>query len=117
MLKNLAFTLSLYSGQMCTTTQALIVPAGGIGTDEGHKTFDEVAADLGAAIADFVSDPKIANAVLGAIQSEDTVRRIAESPQYAEVVLPSRKLSNPEFPEAEVHTPTLLKCDASDEKA
>jgi phenylacetic acid degradation protein paaN len=117
MLKNLAFTLSLYSGQMCTTTQALIVPAGGIDTDEGHKSFDEVAADLGAAIADFVSDPKIANAVLGAIQSEDTVRRIAESPQYAEVVLPSRKLSNPEFPEAEVHTPTLLKCDASDEKA
>ncbi|SFU66305.1 phenylacetic acid degradation protein paaN [Polaromonas sp. YR568] len=117
MLKNLAFTLSLYSGQMCTTTQAIIVPAGGIDTDEGHKSFDEVAADLGTAIADFVADPKIANAVLGAIQSEDTVRRIAESPQYADVVLPSRKLSNPEFPNAEVHTPTLLKCDASDEKA
>jgi phenylacetic acid degradation protein paaN len=117
MLKNLAFTLSLYSGQMCTTTQALIVPAGGIETDEGHKSFDDVATDLGTAIADFVADPKIANAVLGAIQSEDTVRRIAESPRYAEVVLASRKLDNPEFPQAEVHTPTLLKCDASDEKA
>ena len=117
MLKNLAFTLSLYSGQMCTTTQAIIVPAAGIDTDEGRKSFDQVAADLGAAIAAFVSDPKIACAVLGAIQSEDTSRRIDESPQYAEVVLASQKLLNPEFPEAQVRTPTLLKCDASDEKA
>lgn len=117
MLKNLAFTLSLYSGQMCTTTQAIIVPAGGIDTNEGHKSFDEVASDLGAAISAFVADPKIANAVLGAIQSEDTLRRIDESPQYAEVVLASTKLVNPEFPEAQVRTPTLLKCDASDEKA
>lgn len=117
MLKNLAFTLSLYSGQMCTTTQAIIVPAAGIDTDEGRKSFDQVAADLGAAIAAFVSDPKIACAVLGAIQSEDTSRRIDESPQYAEVVLASQKLVNPEFPEAQVRTPTLLKCDASEEKA
>ena len=117
MLKNLAFTLSLYSGQMCTTTQAIIVPAAGIDTDEGRKSFDQVAADLGAAIAVFVSDPKIACAVLGAIQSEDTSRRIDESPQYAEVVLASKKLVNPEFPGAQVRTPTLLKCDASDEKA
>src|SRR4029434_2900748 len=43
MLNNLAFTLSLYSGQMCTTTQDIFVPAGGIDTDEGHKSFDEVA--------------------------------------------------------------------------
>lgn len=117
MLRNLAFTLSLYSGQMCTTTQAIIVPAAGIDTDEGRKSFDQVAADLGAAIAAFVADPKIACAVLGAIQSEDTSRRIDESPQYAEVVLASQKLVNPEFPDALVRTPTLLKCDASDEKA
>ncbi|UUZ77516.1 phenylacetic acid degradation protein PaaN [Polaromonas sp. P1(28)-13] len=117
MLKNLAFTLSLYSGQMCTTTQAIIVPAGGIATDEGHKRFDEVAADLGAAITAFVSDPKVAHAVLGAIQSEDTVRRVDGSHLLADVVLASQKLINPEFPDAQVRTPTLLKCDAVDEKA
>lgn len=117
MLKNLAFTLSLYSGQMCTTTQAIIVPAVGIDTDEGHKSFKEVAADLGAAITTFVADPKVAHAVLGAIQSDDTLRRIDEAHQYAEVVLPSRKLDNPDFPAAQVRTPTLLWCDAADEKA
>jgi len=117
MLKNLAFTLSLYSGQMCTTTQAIIVPAGGIETDEGHKSFDEVASDLGEAIGAFVADPKVAHAVLGAIQSEDTLRRIDEAHQLAEVVLPSQKLAHPDFPAAQVRTPMLLKCDAHDEKA
>jgi len=115
MLKNLAFTLSLYSGQMCTTTQAIIVPAGGIDTDQGHKRFDEVAADLGAAIDKFLADPAVATAVLGAIQSVDTLGRIAEAPAYGQVVLASRKIAHPEFPNAEVRTPVLLTCDAADE--
>jgi acyl-CoA reductase-like NAD-dependent aldehyde dehydrogenase len=34
MLKNLAFTLSLYSGQMCTTTQDIFVPAASIPTKD-----------------------------------------------------------------------------------
>ncbi len=117
MLKNLAFTLSLYSGQMCTTTQAIIVPAGGIETDEGHKSFDQVASDLGEAIASCVADLKVAHAVLGAIQSEDTLRRIDEAHQYAEDVLPSQKLDHPVVPAAQVRTPMLLKCDAQDEQA
>ena len=33
LLGNLAFSLSLYSGQMCTTPQNIFVPAGGIDPD------------------------------------------------------------------------------------
>jgi phenylacetic acid degradation protein paaN len=117
MLRNLAFTLSLYSGQMCTTTKALLVPAGGIDTDQGHKSFDEVAADLAAAIDKFLSDPATATAVLGAIQSPETLARIEEAPKAATVVLASKKLTHPEFPLAEVRTPVLLKADASNEPA
>ncbi|PTD96232.1 phenylacetic acid degradation protein PaaN [Pseudothauera lacus] len=117
MLRNLAFTLSLYSGQMCTTTQAIMVPAGGIETDQGHKSFDEVAADLGAAISKFLADPAVATAVLGAIQSEATLARIEEcqSGAFGKVVLGSSKIEHPEFPGAEVRTPVLLACDAADE--
>ena len=117
MLRNLAFTLSLYSGQMCTTTQAIMVPAGGIETDQGHKSFDEVAADLGAAISKFLADPAVATAVLGAIQYEATQGRIEESQCGAigKVVLGSSKIEHPEFPGAEVRTPVLLACDAADE--
>jgi phenylacetic acid degradation protein paaN len=115
MMRNLAFTLSLYSGQMCTTTQVIIVPAGGIETDQGHKSFDEVAADLGAAIDKFLSDPNVACAVLGAIQSDATLDRIAEAGEYGQIVLASKKLDHPEFPNAEIRTPVLLTCDAADE--
>ena len=117
MLRNLAFTLSLYSGQMCTTTQAIIVPAGGIDTDQGPKSFDEVAADLGRAIEKFLSDPNVATAVLGAIQSEDTLARIAEAGQHGTIVLESKKIEHAEFPKAEVRTPVLLTCDAADEQS
>ncbi|CAL92916.1 phenylacetic acid degradation protein PaaN [Azoarcus olearius] len=117
MLRNLAFTLCLYSGQMCTTTQAILVPAGGIDTDQGHKRYDEVAADLGAAIDKFLSDPAVATAVLGAIQSDATLARINEAGQYGDIVLASKKIEHPEFPQAEVRTPVLLACDAAAEKS
>lgn len=119
MLGNLAFTLSLYSGQMCTTTQAIIVPAGGIETDEGHKSFDDVCADLAAAVQKFLSKPEVACAVLGAIQSSATAERVdlANSGALGRVVLASQKLSHPEFPGADVRTPVLLAVDAADEAA
>ena len=117
MLRNLAFTLSLYSGQMCTTTQAIFVPAGGIDTPDGKVPFDQVAADLAAATEKFLSDPAVATAVLGAIQSDDTLARIASASQWGDVVLASKKIEHPDFPEAEVRTPVLLKCDAVNEAA
>jgi phenylacetic acid degradation protein paaN len=41
--RNIAFSLSLYSGQMCTAPQNIYVPKGGIATADGHLTFDAVA--------------------------------------------------------------------------
>ena len=118
MLGNLAFTLSLYSGQMCTTSQALFVPAGGIETEDGHKSYDEFCADLAKSVERFLSKPEVAHAVLGAIQSADTAERInvANSGELGKVVLASTKLDNPDFPAANVRTPVLLACDAADEK-
>lgn len=119
MLRNLAFTLSLYSGQMCTTSQAIFVPAGGIETEDGHKSYDDVCADLAKAISGFLSKPEVAHAVLGAVQSADTLKRIeqADSGALGKVVLASTTLVNPDFPKAIVRTPVLLACDAADEKA
>lgn len=119
MLRNLAFTLSLYSGQMCTTPQAILVPAGGIQTEDGHKSYDDVCKDLSAAVTGFLSKPEVAHAVLGAIQASATMDRINEaaSGAHGEVILAPQKLENPEFPNAEVHTPVIIACDASNEHA
>ena len=40
--RNVAFSLSLYTGQMCTAPQNIFVPRAGIDTPEGHLSFDQV---------------------------------------------------------------------------
>lgn len=117
MLRNLAFTLSLYSGQMCTTSQALLIPATGIETDEGHKSFEQLSDDLAAAVTGFLAKPEVAHAVLGAIQSDDTLERIerAGAGALGRVILAPRAPEHPDFPLARIRTPVLIACEADDD--
>ncbi len=111
---NLAFTLALYSGQMCTTSQALFVPAGGIDTDEGHKSFSEVGAGLAAAIEKLLADEGRAVELLGAIVNDGVLDRLDRAAALGEVVLESRSVRHPAFENAVVRTPTLVAVDADD---
>lgn len=79
MCANLAFSLALYSGQMCTSPQNIYVPAGGIATDQGHKGLDAVAGALAAAIDELLADPARASGVLGAIANPATLDRVAKA--------------------------------------
>lgn len=113
MLSNLAFSLSLYSGQMCTTPQNLLVPRDGISTDAGPKSYDEVVADLAAAVDGLLGDDARANALLGAIVNPDVKARLEAAAGLGEVALASREIANPDFPDAVVRTPVLVKLDGS----
>lgn len=112
--RNLAFTLSLYSGQMCTTTQAIYIPREGIKTADGQMSFDDVAQALSVATSKFLGDNDRACMVLGAIQAPATVDRIKACESLGEVVLASEKREHPQFPKARIHTPMILKVDAAD---
>ena len=111
MLGNLAFTLSLYSGQMCTTPQNVIVPRSGIETDAGHKSLDEVGADLAAAIDKLLSDDGRANAILGAIATDAILERIERAGSFGQTLLASRSIEHPEHPGASVRAPALIAVD------
>ncbi|MET7427644.1 MULTISPECIES: phenylacetic acid degradation protein PaaN [Streptomyces] len=113
MLSNLAFSLSLYSGQMCTTPQNLLIPRDGITTDQGPKTFDEVTADLARAVDGLLGDDARANALLGAIVNPDVKARLEAAAGLGEVALASREVTNPEFPDAVVRTPVIVKLDGA----
>ncbi|WP_226628620.1 phenylacetic acid degradation protein PaaN [Alloyangia pacifica] len=76
MCANLAFSLSLYSGQMCTSPQNLYIPRGGIETDQGPKSFDAVAEGIKQAIDALLSDPARAAGVCGTIVNPATLARI-----------------------------------------
>ncbi|MEV0229547.1 phenylacetic acid degradation protein PaaN [Nonomuraea sp. NPDC050786] len=109
MLGNLAFSLSLYSGQMCTAPQNILVPAGGIETDEGHKSFDDVCAGLAGAVGKLLGDDARAVELTGAIVNPDVLARVEGAPSLGEVVLESRALKHPSFPDAVVRTPVIVK--------
>jgi phenylacetic acid degradation protein paaN len=113
MLSNLAFSLSLYSGQMCTTPQNLLVPREGIATDQGPKSYDEVVADLAKAIDGLLGDDARANALLGAIVNPDVKARLEAAAGLGEVALASREITNPDFPGAVVRTPVIVKLDGA----
>ncbi|GGS57722.1 phenylacetic acid degradation protein PaaN [Streptomyces cinerochromogenes] len=113
MLSNLAFSLSLYSGQMCTTPQNLLIPRDGISTDQGPRTFDEVTADLARAVDGLLGDDARANALLGAIVNPDVKARLEAAAGLGEVALASREVTNPEFPDAVVRTPVIVKLDGA----
>lgn len=112
--RNLTTALSLYSGQMCTTPQVIYIPRDGIDTADGRLSFDQVADYLAGGIAKFTSNTDVAVNVLGAIQSTDTLARIDECAGLGELVLASRALEHPDFPDARIRTPMLLKVDAAD---
>jgi phenylacetic acid degradation protein paaN len=114
MCRNLAFSLSLYSGQMCTTPQNILVPAGGIDTDQGHKSFNEVAEALATAVRKLTAaDPAKGVELIGAIANEANLRRIEDARGVGEVVLDSIELTHPTYPEAVVRTPLLLRLEAA----
>lgn len=118
MLRNLAVTLSLHSGQTAMTPRTLLVSSEGIKTPEGMYSPEQVGRDLSLAISALIEDGARAVEVLGAIQSPDTVTRIdalrelgAESGQ---ILRDSSPLPHPQWPEARVHSPLLLRVDVSD---
>ncbi|MDM7255317.1 MAG: phenylacetic acid degradation protein PaaN [Paracoccus sp. (in: a-proteobacteria)] len=86
MCNNLAFSLSLYSGQMCTSPQNIYIPETGIDTDQGRKSFDEVAQALAGAVDALLSDPGRAAGVLGAIANPATLARVDAARALGQVV-------------------------------
>jgi len=113
MLRNLAFSLSLYSGQMCTTPQNLHVPGEGIATDQGRKSPEEFAQDLSAAIDKLLGDPERACEVLGMIHSPATLARLDAATAFGQVVRASSVIDHPKFAGARSRTPLLLMSDAA----
>ncbi|MFD0817423.1 phenylacetic acid degradation protein PaaN [Micromonospora zhanjiangensis] len=112
MCRNLGFTLTLYSGQMCTTSQNILIPAGGIETDQGHRSFDEVAAGIAAAVGKLTGDPARGVELTGAIVNDGVLERLTEAAKLGEVVLESRTVEHPKYPGAVVRTPTIVKLAA-----
>ncbi len=113
MVGNLAFSVSLYSGQMCTAPQNIFIPADGIDTPEGKVSFDELAAKFVEQFNGLIDNPKAGPFVLGAVQNPATCERVTASENLpGTVLLSSRSIANPMFKNARIATPALIAVDA-----
>jgi len=112
MAKNIAFSLTLYSGQMCTTPQNIFIPRDGITVAGERVSLDAVAGAIAEAVDALTAADDKAVELLGAIASEATVTRLDSTAGAGEVVLASRKVTDSRFADARVRTPLILKVDA-----
>lgn len=117
MVRNLAFSLALYSGQMCTSPRNIFVPAGGIDSDKGHMGFEEVAQAIVAAIDALLADPARGGEILGCIQNPATLERIERVERAAgnAVLRASNSYAHPRFPRARMRTPLVVHAESGDE--
>ena len=115
--RNIAFSLALYSGQMCTAPQNIYIPKDGIVTAEGPQTFDQVVAAIAEGVQKLLGDPARAVEVLGALQNDGVARRLEAARSLGTVVLDTRAIAHPAFPNATVRTPLIVKLTAADRAA
>jgi phenylacetic acid degradation protein paaN len=114
MCQNLAFSFSLYSGQMCTAPQNVYVPAAGIVTDEGVKSPAEVGAGIEAALGRLLGDDARAVELLGGIVDDRVLARLDAAGSAGDVLVASRAVTHPTYDAATVRTPMLVRLSAAD---
>ncbi len=87
MCRNLAFSLALYSGQMCTAPQNLYLPAAGIGTPDGTVSPAEVAQGIEKALDGLLGEDAKAVELLGGMVSPAVVERVEAARSRAGVLV------------------------------
>ena len=115
MMANIAFSLSLFGGQMCTAPQNIYIPRTGIQTENGPLSFDDAASAIAKGVEKLLSDPDRAFALLGALGSEAVAKRVANIAQSgADIILGTEKADYAPYPEARTAKPLIIKTDAED---
>ncbi|MDQ3292276.1 MAG: phenylacetic acid degradation protein PaaN, partial [Bacteroidota bacterium] len=114
-LQNLAFSVSLYSGQMCTAPQNFFIPETGISANGETIPYEVVTQKLSEAIANLVNNPKAGPQILGAIQNAATNQRVKDSANgHGKVLLSTCDIINPNFADARICSPVLYEFSAAD---
>lgn len=117
-LQNLAFSLCLYSGQMCTAPQNILIPESGVRSDQGHHSYQDVVEAYRKAIQGLVVHPKMGASTLGAIQNSRTLDRLKQAGQIpGRTLLEPGGVTHPEFPAARCISPLVVEIDPAQTRA
>lgn len=113
-LENLAFSLTLYSGQMCTTPQNIFIAKSGMLVGNEQLSVDDIAAKLREKIDALVFNEKAGPTTVGAIQNLATWQRVEDVRSLGLVVIrDSAAIAQPGFAEALSVSPIVLQTDTA----
>lgn len=111
---NLAFSLTLYSGQMCTAPQNIFIAKDGMLVGGEHIPVDAVAAKLREKIDALVFNEKAGPGTLGAVQNPITAARVSEASALGfEIVRNSETVAQPGFDGSRSMSPLVLRTDTA----
>lgn len=111
-LDNLAFSISLYSGQMCTAPQNIFIPQQGIQAGDTTLSFDQIAQLFVQRVDALVLNEKVGPGTLGAIQNSATEQRLHNAAQLGLPVLrAATAVQQAGFGHAHSWTPLILQAD------
>ncbi len=111
-LENLAFSLTLYSGQMCTAPQNIFIAKDGMMVAGTQVSVDDVAAKLREKIDAVVFNERSGATTLGAIQNPATSQRIEDVRSLGlAVIRDSARVDQPGFEGARTVSPIVLQTD------
>lgn len=109
-MQNIAFSVSLYSKQMCTAPQNIYIPQDGVKTPNGVVSYEDAVNMLVEAIKGLVNNPKMGAGTLGGIQADATIQRVQTAAGMGgRMVLASVKIANPEFENARTASPSVIE--------
>jgi len=113
----IARATSLFSAQMCTSPQVVYVPKDGINTSKGLVSFDAVAKAIVEEIDAIVDKPKMAAAIMGAIQGQVSLDVVAEANSMAAkngltILRQAAAYDHPDFPNARTCTPLVISASS-----
>ncbi len=110
--QNIAFSASLYSGQMCTAPQNVFIAEEVKGPD-GTIAYDQIADAISKSVEGIMTHPKMGAGTLGGIQNDQTIRRIKEGGNFGgEISLSPLDVQNEEFENARISSPTVVRMTA-----
>ncbi|HQR03979.1 MAG: phenylacetic acid degradation protein PaaN [Proteobacteria bacterium] len=116
MLRNLALSICLYSGQMTTSPRLVCVSREGVRVADALIPVDQFCRDLSQMVSRLVEVPSAAAELLGAIASTESLAHIDALVDQCDpqtVLRTGTALDLPQWALARTRTPTLLRMEAS----
>jgi phenylacetic acid degradation protein paaN len=112
LVSNLAFSISLYSRQMCTAPQNIYIPAAGIKIKDAFVSFDDFCDRLKVAL-DGILESKWGPSTLGCVQNDNTLKNVKSvTMAVGKNVNDGNSFKMPEFESARTQSVKVLAVDA-----